>query len=806
MWQVLRKRKLMSIRSTDFDKDQEAPRDSQSLYTANTVQQEKVSPVENLPQPPNRPPRSRRSYWYAVAAVLVVVALIFSVFAIVVSRQGLRPGTQVTPTPTAPGTIVTTPPGSDTTPSPTPGVTQGPQNGPPAVSNPAYWDTILGTQGTNRKVESVSFANVLGTPTLQALVAVRHSDASSTLDVYVFDKITSAKPTQLFNLSGLIKGDAQISYYNSIMTAQVDKNSALNAGKSVSQWTPDLFREFAWSAGSLSQVAFPGIFPDLTRYQAEADQAQVNKGHETWKNDPVQVAKALEARFIGWQRAVTTKLLSGGGPNDVYARVQVQEGSIEGSTPSIVVTLSRLEGNTHNMWVAVGVADGTSLTLKNLAPRQLLTSPVTLEGTGAAFEAVIGQAVVYDHLYTDIGHAQITGSNGIGLVSYTTQVSYTTSFNGVQEGMVTVYENNGGFSAGNATAVMMKVLLSQEPGVTLGPVPGPDKVKDPSYWTPFVSSPPAIRNAYSVSFGHLLGNPSLQAVVVATDILGGGPVYRDIFVFDKITDPKPQLLFQVNHLLHGNAQISGYSTVMTAQVDVHSSINTNKLDAALTTDLFREFKWSDGTGTFVPTAFPGLFPDLTRWQAEADQTNVNAGQDAWKTNAAQVAQRMAAQLLQWPANAPASIVSGGGPQDVDAVAQVKGPNPGGMSINVTLSRLEGNTSNMWVVIGVTSGNGLLTINTPVQGDRLTSPTTITGSGSAFEGVIGQAFVLDHLYTTIGQAQVKGGSNGKTTYTVTLPYTSSFQGGTQEGIVVVYMYSQANGSIATAAMQKVMIGA
>jgi len=38
------------------------------------------------------------------------------------------------------------------------------------------------------------------------------------------------------------------------------------------------------------------------------------------------------------------------------------------------------------------------------------------------------------------------------------------------------------------------------------------------------------------------------------------------------------------------------------------------------------------------------------------------------------------------------------------------------------------------------------------------------------------------------------------------FTSSFQGGTQDGIVVVYMYSQADGSIATATMQKVMLSA
>ncbi len=71
-----------------------------------------------------------------------------------------------------------------------------------------------------------------------------------------------------------------------------------------------------------------------------------------------------------------------------------------------------------------------------------------------------------------------------------------------------------------------------------------------------------------------------------------------------------------------------------------------------------------------------------------DQQQVTLGKDSWKNNAAQVSQRMAAQLLKWPATATATPVSGGGPQDVDAAVQVKSPNPGGMTINVTLSRLE----------------------------------------------------------------------------------------------------------------------
>ena len=48
----------------------------------------------------------------------------------------------------------------------------------------------------------------------------------------------------------------------------------------------------------------------------------------------------------------------------------------------------------------------------------------------------------------------------MGMGTYTTPVSYSTSFTGVQEGVVAVYQNNGGLSAENATGVMMKVLLS----------------------------------------------------------------------------------------------------------------------------------------------------------------------------------------------------------------------------------------------------------------------------------------------------------------------------------------------------------
>ena len=65
--------------------------------------------------------------------------------------------------------------------------------------------------------------------------------------------------------------------------------------------------------GHVRADGFSGFFPDMTRWQAEAAQTQVNAGQNAWRNDPVQVAKSLAAQLMSWQGTLTTKVLSGGG-------------------------------------------------------------------------------------------------------------------------------------------------------------------------------------------------------------------------------------------------------------------------------------------------------------------------------------------------------------------------------------------------------------------------------------------------------------------------------------------------------------
>ncbi len=340
--------------------------------------------------------------------------------------------------------------------------------------------------------------------------------------------------------------------------------------------------------------------------------------------------------------------------------------------------------------------------------------------------------------------------------------------------------------------------------VKLGTQPCPAPVNVPSYWDPIVGTQTNLNKVESVTCANLIGKDTLQALVNVR--IDGTGHFLNVYVYDKITDTHPTQIFKLQGLEHGAAKISGYNTITTAEVDPNSSININQPNAGLTQDLFREFKWSDGAGKFVPAAFPGIFPDLTRYQAESDQQQVSQGHQPWKLDAAMTANTLAVTMLKWSTSATTTIISGGGKNDLNAIVNVKSAKQVPGMIQVTMTRLEGNTNgSIWIATAVTS-NGM-SITAPVSRDLLTSPTTVTGRGNAFDGRIGPVTILDHNYTAIGHADANGAIGmGNTTFSTNVSYKSSFKGGAQEGLVALYSYSNANGSIAGAVFVKMLLSA
>jgi hypothetical protein len=341
--------------------------------------------------------------------------------------------------------------------------------------------------------------------------------------------------------------------------------------------------------------------------------------------------------------------------------------------------------------------------------------------------------------------------------------------------------------------------VTQTPQVLLGVRPCPDAVKAAAYWDPIIPTNVSSK-VESVSCANLMGVPTLQALVTVRSQGSGGIL--DVYVYDDITNPKPTQVFKLMALAEGDARISGYNTVLTGEVDTASSINKGKPDAQLTQDLFREYKWSDAAGTLVQVTFPGIYPDLTRYQAEADQVKVNQGQDFWKTNATKVANNMALDLLKWP-SANAAIVSGGGSGDTSAVVTVSTAGTPNKQITVNLSRLEGNTNGgIWVVTSVQL-ESTPALTAPQSLARITSPVTVTGNYSGFEGIAGRVAILDHLYTDIGHATA---NTSTTSFSVNVTYTSSVNAGSAEEGVVVFYPDNPVGGPEPVEMVKVLIGA
>jgi hypothetical protein len=352
----------------------------------------------------------------------------------------------------------------------------------------------------------------------------------------------------------------------------------------------------------------------------------------------------------------------------------------------------------------------------------------------------------------------------------------------------------------NGTPIDSTPTPKPPPAISLGPQTCPVGIQSLSYWDGAVPTQPGVTQVESVTCGHLKDQQStLQALVTVR--YESNDKLLDVYVYDLTANPVQ--LFQLQNLIMGDAKISAYSTILTAEADPASSVNAHGSDDSMTQDLFREFKWSSTVGTLVQVAFPGIFPDLTRYQAEADQAQVNQGQQAWKKDATLTAQAFGASLLHWNAQSPTTMVSGGGQHDVQAVVTLQSGKPGGGSIKLTMSRLGGSINGIWIVVAAQSAGASIT--TPPDQGMITSPVTLNGTGSAFEGIIGSVELLDHLNNNIGTTSVRGASgNGDTIFVSTITYKRTFTTGAEEGLLLLSEPSNANGSIAGAVFVKVLI--
>ena len=105
-------------------------------------------------------------------------------------KEPTQPPHRPTPTPTVTAT-------------PAPTIKLGPQPCPTAIASTSHWNAIIPIRTSKTTVESVTCGNLMGVPSLQAVVAVRTSGTGAILNIYVYDNLTTPHPYKVFALRNL---------------------------------------------------------------------------------------------------------------------------------------------------------------------------------------------------------------------------------------------------------------------------------------------------------------------------------------------------------------------------------------------------------------------------------------------------------------------------------------------------------------------------------------------------------------------------------------------------------------------------
>ncbi|MGZ3629449.1 MAG: hypothetical protein ACXVDN_17535 [Ktedonobacteraceae bacterium] len=290
------------------------------------MQQYPPQPKQEFWQPyimqPQQPPKRNIGKFFAIScgALVLVIIIIAAIVHVVGSNSSSGNNTATV------GQRLTV------TPS---GILFGSQPCPSAVQSGAHWEMILGISAA-QKVEGVMCGYLMGVPSLQAVVMVRYGGTASLLDINVYTNIMSTHPPRIFRLQGLPHGDVSISNYNTLLVGEIELKTGQQSGVSTTQVQQDLYREFKWSdgAGTLVQIAFPGLYPDLTRYQAEFEQRQVNtgQGYQQWRLSAVTTAQYFAEFVLRWDSNTPTTVISGGGTHDAKAIILLKNASAGSAT------------------------------------------------------------------------------------------------------------------------------------------------------------------------------------------------------------------------------------------------------------------------------------------------------------------------------------------------------------------------------------------------------------------------------------------------------------------------------------------
>lgn len=318
------------------------------------------------------------------------------------------------------------------------------------------WDNLVGTKVNINKVQKVTCGSLEGFGSFDALINVRYYTPDAKLDYYVYNNLYGT-PDRIFNMQGLLDGDAQISPRGTMMTAEIGPQDTIIA-------KPDVFKDYQWNGSAFVQVMFPGMYPDMTYYQAEQNQAQLNtelaagNKQDEWRILFFGVPDHLARVIFHWTN-IDTHTIQFRSSTGTYTVAVYNLGPGGGGFIANMFHLDNSEANTFEIMQLTSI-DGSVL-LSTPATGVQLGNPLTINGSSYANGSILGKAVVYNDSFIDIGDSgDIRSPTTSGYVNFTKSINYHLNSSGVQEAAVAFYWTNQNNSNFTNQVVIVKVLLT----------------------------------------------------------------------------------------------------------------------------------------------------------------------------------------------------------------------------------------------------------------------------------------------------------------------------------------------------------
>jgi hypothetical protein len=254
-------------------------------------------------------------------------------------------------------------------------------------------------QPKSQDMGAVQLVNQVAGGQPASLVQVTNTGQKPTLDVYLYGctmQQHSPRLTTLFSQRGLVEGTATISASNTLLVSELDTTLASQATTLMQPLQQNVYREYSWQNGTFVQVSFPGLYPVTSRSEAEALQQMADNGQTQPWNDPLATAEQMAKDLFKWTATDAQNTVLNN--NGVTAQVELIQ---QNPQIQVTVTLQRLiQHDDKGLWF-VTAAQSNGMTLVQPQTSALVTSPTSVQGTGALADGQTS-ATLFDHTLTPL--------------------------------------------------------------------------------------------------------------------------------------------------------------------------------------------------------------------------------------------------------------------------------------------------------------------------------------------------------------------------------------------------------------------